>query len=372
MLSYWFGQFEKMESNNTEIAIIDERMIRDKIYEVRGVKVMLDFELAEIYGYSTTAFNQQVKNNITKFEGDDFCFYLTQEEFKNLMSKNLTSSWGGRRKPPRAFTESGLYMLMTVLKGDLATRQSRALIRIFRAMKDYIVETQDLVSQRDLLRLSLQTNENTEAIRRLQSWLGEQQKIVAEQQKLLLEHDDMLAEALTEIGETLKKSDISPVLLQFDVPEDQKEFLLREGHPAKADVAYMNIYSKAKKSVYIVDNYISIKTLRLLQDIKPGVTVTIFSDNLRHQLHASDYADFQVEFPSIPVTFITTGGIMHDRFIILDYDEPDERIYHSGASSKDAAIRLTTAITELTSSDMKAHLHALIDQMKNNPVLLLR
>ena len=95
----------------TEIAIIDERTILDKIYEVRGMKVMLDFELAEIYGYTTKAFNQQVKNNSEKFEGEDFCFYLTYEEADNLMSKNLTSSWGGRRKPPRAFTESGLYML---------------------------------------------------------------------------------------------------------------------------------------------------------------------------------------------------------------------------------------------------------------------
>ena len=106
------------EETSTEIAVINEHIIRDKIYEVRGMKVMLDFELAEIYGYSTTAFNQQVKNNIAKFEGEDFCFYLTQEEFKILISKNLTSSWGGRRKPPRAFTESGLYMLMTVLKGQ--------------------------------------------------------------------------------------------------------------------------------------------------------------------------------------------------------------------------------------------------------------
>ena len=361
------------EESDMKIAVIDDRSIRDKIYEVRGVKVMLDFELAEIYGYETKNFNRQVKNNAERFEGDEFMFQLTKAEFAEILRcKNFTSNWGGTRYLPHAFTEQGIYLLMTVLRGDLAVRQSRALVMAFKAMKDYIVETQDLVSQRDLLRLSLQTNENTEAIRRLQSWLGDQQKIVAEQQKLLLEHDDMLAEALTEIGETLKKSDISPVLLQFDVPEDQKEFLLREGHPAKADAAYMNIYSKAKKSVYIVDNYINIKTLRLLQDVKPGVTVTIFSDNLRHQLHASDYADFQVEFPSIPVTFITTGGIMHDRFIILDYDEPDERIYHSGASSKDAAIRLTTAITELTSSDMKSHLHSLINQMKNNPVLLLR
>ena len=78
-----------------EVTIIDERTIRDKIYEVRGVKVMLDFELAEIYGYSTKAFNQQVKNNIEKFD-DDFRFQLTKDEFQNLMSKNLTSSYWKR------------------------------------------------------------------------------------------------------------------------------------------------------------------------------------------------------------------------------------------------------------------------------------
>ena len=163
---------EQKKPEITEVAIVDERSIRDKIYVVRGVKVMLDFELAEIYGYTTSRFNEQVSNNIEKFEGDDFCFYLTQEEFKelkNLISKKSTSSWGGRRKPPRAFTESGLYMLMTVLRGDLATQQSRALIRAFRAMKDFIVETQGLVTQRDLLRLSIQTAENTDAIKNMRS-----------------------------------------------------------------------------------------------------------------------------------------------------------------------------------------------------------
>lgn len=355
---------KSVEGKNKEIAVIDEHTIRDRIYEVRGVKVMLDFDLAEIYGYSTTAFNQQVKNNLAKFEGDDFCFYLTRDEFKILMSKNLTSSWGGRRKPPRAFTESGLYMLMTVLKGDLATRQSRALIRIFRAMKDYISETQNLVTQRDLLRLSIQTTDNTDAIRNIRT-------LLESQQKKLLEHDDKLVNAFERINETVKQSDISPLLLQFDFPEDQREFLLREGHPAKADVTYMDIYSKAKKSIYIVDNYINIKTLRLFQDVKPGVNVTVFSDNLRHQLHLNDYADFHVEFPAIPLTFITTGGTMHDRFIFLDYDEPDERIYHCGASSKDAAVKLTTAISELTSEDIKTHLHVLIDRMKTNPPLVL-
>lgn len=362
------------EEMTTEIAIIDESTIRDRIYEVRGYKVMVDFELAEIYGYSTTAFNQQVTNNMKKFEGEDFCFYLTQDEFKelkNLMSKKLISSWGGRRKPPRVFTESGLYMLMTVLRGDLAIQQSRALIRIFRAMKDYITENQGLVTRRDMLRLSMQTNENTEAIRQIQTSLDEQQKTVADQQKLLMEHDDKLAQALEQIGEIVKKSDIAPILELFDQPEDQQEILLREGQPVKADITYMDIYSKATKSIYIIDNYISIKTLNLLQGTQSGVAVTVFSDNNGNRLHLSDYSDFQVEFPSIPITFITTGGIIHDRFIVLDYEKTNERIYHCGASSKDAGVKSVTAITEFKLDDVKAGMHMLIDQMKGNPILVL-
>ena len=365
------------EEKPAEIAIIDERTIRDKIYEVRGVKVMLDFDLAEIYGFSTSAFNQQVKRNAERFD-DDFRFQLTREEVERISISQIVTSIqtkgvkGGRSKLPWAFTQSGIYMLMTVLKGDLAIQQSKALIRIFQAMKDYIIETQGLVTQRDLLRLSMQTAENTDALRNMHLMIADQQKILADQQRLLLEHDDKLVDAFERINETVKQSDISPVMLKFDVTEDSKEYLIREGMPVKADVTYMDIYSKASKSVYLIDNYINIKTLRLLQSVKPGVTVTVFSDNLRNHLHASDYTDFQVEFPDIPVTFITTGGIMHDRFIVLDYDEADERMFHCGASSKDAGIRLTTAITELTSGDVKTKMHELIEQIKGNPVLNLR
>ena len=140
------------DEKNTEIAIIEEQYIRDKIYEVRGVKVMLDFELAEIYGYTTKAFNQQVKRNAEKFD-DDFTFQLTREETEELSrSQNVTSIQtqgikGGRAYLPWAFTESGIYMLMTVLKGPLAVQQSKALIRIFRTMKDFISETQGLATQ---------------------------------------------------------------------------------------------------------------------------------------------------------------------------------------------------------------------------------
>ena len=87
---------------------------------------------------STKDFNRQVKNNIEKFE-QDFMFQLSDEECEILRCKNSTSSWGGRRYNPYAFTEQGIYMLMTVLKGDLATKQSMALIRIFKQMNDYEV-----------------------------------------------------------------------------------------------------------------------------------------------------------------------------------------------------------------------------------------
>ena len=256
-------------------------------------------------------------------------------------------------------------MLMTILKGDLAVKQSKALIRIFQSMKDYILATQGLVTQRDFLRISTQTAENAEAIRNIHTMLEDQQK-------RLLEHDDKLVEAFERINDTITHSDLSPVILNFNIPESRHEHLLREGHPVEADVAYMSIYSQAAKSVYVIDNYTNIKTLRLLKDVKSGVNVTVFSDNLRNHLHASDYADFQVEFPSIPIAFITTGGIMHDRFIVLDYEEPGERLFHCGSSSKDAAVKNTTMITELTSEDIKPHMHSLIDQMKGNQPLMLK
>ncbi len=370
---------EQKKPETTEITIIDERNIRDKIYEVRGVKVMLDFELAEIYGYTTKAFNQQVKNNIAKFD-EDFRFQITREELEELVrSKNLTSRGntvfkgqsGGTRYLPWCFTESGIYMLMTVLKGELATRQSKALIRIFRAMKDYIIETQGLASQRDVLRLSMQTTENTEAIRKLQSTVKDQEKLLADQQKAILAIDDQLMDAREQLNETVKKSDLAPVLLQFQ-KEEQKEILLLNGEPVTADLTYMDIYSKAGKNVYLVDNYISLKTLNLLQTVKAGVSVTVFSDNLGNWLHASDEADFRMQFPGIPIQFITVGGITHDRYIILDYDETEERIFLCGSSSKDTGIRKISTIVEMNSDGVKKLLHGVVDQMKQNPALSLK
>ncbi len=130
---------------DTELISVEKsESIKEKIFIIRNQKVMLDFHLAEIYGYTTKAFNQQVKNNIEKFD-DDFRFQLTREEIEELSrSKILTAMQtkgikGGRTSFPYAFTESGIYMLMTVLKGELAIEQSKMLIRLFRGMTDYIV-----------------------------------------------------------------------------------------------------------------------------------------------------------------------------------------------------------------------------------------
>ena len=210
----------------------------------------------------------------------------------------------------------------------------------------------------------MQISDNTQAIQSVQTTL-------TDQHKMLLEHDDRLTDVLEQLGDAVKKSEISPFLLDFSKPYDQKEYLLLNGQPAKADETYIRIYSCAKKTVFIVDDYINIKTLRLLQDVQPEVAVTVFSDNNYKKLHLSDYKDFQTEFPDIPITFQTSAGMMHDRFIVLDYGEPNEQMFLCGASSKDAGVHRTTAIVEFTSADMRAEMHGLIEKLKMNPELIL-
>jgi hypothetical protein len=95
-------------SDSEKPVLLDENLIQDLIYEVRGQKVMLDFDLARIYGYETRYFNRQVKNNADRFD-NDFTFQLTREEWAEILKcKNFTSNWGGRRSLPRAFTDQGI------------------------------------------------------------------------------------------------------------------------------------------------------------------------------------------------------------------------------------------------------------------------
>ena len=174
------AQKTKTEIDRTEIAVIEvtEGYLREKMYEFRGRKVMLDSDLAEIYGYETKNFNRQVKNNSRKFQGDDFMFELTDEETEELSRcKNFTlNQKEGRgtniKYNPHVFTEQGIYTLMTVLRGDLAIKQSRALVSTFKKMKDYILSNKGLIDQREVMQLSMQTADNSIGIHKLRMDLG--------------------------------------------------------------------------------------------------------------------------------------------------------------------------------------------------------
>ena len=124
-----------------ELIELNNETIESMIYVVRGEKVMLDFELAKIYGYETKRFNEQVKNNLEKFP-DRYRFQLTKDEINTISRTKKSALKEGRGKNfkyfPYAFTEQGIYMLMTVLKGELATKQSIVLIDTFKQMKDYL------------------------------------------------------------------------------------------------------------------------------------------------------------------------------------------------------------------------------------------
>ena len=178
----------KKDLEKTEMAVIEitEELLKEKLYEFRGRKVMLDSELAEIYGYETKNFNRQVKNNSKKFQGDDFMFELTDEETEELSrcKKFTLNDQNGRgsniKYNPHVFTEQGIYMLMTVLRGDLAIKQSRALVSTFKKMKDYILSNKTLIGQREIMQLSMQTSENVFEIKKLRMDLGSVEKQISD------------------------------------------------------------------------------------------------------------------------------------------------------------------------------------------------
>ena len=327
-----------MAEENKEIVIVDDKTIQEKIYFIRGQKVMLDADLAEIYGYETKNFNRQVKNNIEKFEGEDFMFQLTENEFENLRCKNFTSSWGGSRYLPNAFTEQGIYMLMTVLRGELAIRQSRALIRTFKQMKDFIIENQDFIGSKELVQIAIQTNKNTNDIAKI---------------------NDKISTLAT-------KEDLKKVMDNFIAPDTYKHFLLMNGDKIEADVAYTKIYKSAKKSIYVIDNYIGLKTLELLRAAKDNVEVVIFSDNVKNKdmLTKNILNDFRRDYHNINLKIKIAGKRYHDRYIGIDYGTEDEAFYLCGASSKDAGNKISS-ITKIEESSMDMY-HTMFGRMLDN------
>ncbi|GEO09302.1 ORF6N domain-containing protein [Segetibacter aerophilus] len=122
---------------------ISEQIISEKIYVVRGVKIMLDRDLAEMYGVSTGRLNEAVKRNITRFP-EDFMFQLKDEEWNNLKSQFVTSGYGGIRKLPFAFTEQGVAMLSSVLRSERAIQVNIQIVRVYTRMKQILFDNKEL------------------------------------------------------------------------------------------------------------------------------------------------------------------------------------------------------------------------------------
>ena len=328
------NQKKKSELTNSEIAVIEvtEEYLRDRIYYIRGHKVLLDADIAEIYGYTNKRFNEQVRNNIIKFDSD-FMFELSDDELEDLRTKFSSANISSKsRYNPHVFTEQGLYMLMTVLKGELATKQSKALIRTFKKMKDYILDNQSLIGQREVMQLSMQTIENTAEISKIRMDIGSVEK--------------QMSDVMDQLNDVVTKSELADMMNSF-VSDEDNGWLLYNTKYCSADVAYSSIYGQAKKSVYVIDNYIGLRTLVMLKNVPSGVDIKMFSDNVGSgKLHSVEYNDFLREYPGLRITMQHTGGVFHDRFIVLDYGTKDERVFLCGASSKDAGARITTIVED--------------------------
>ena len=351
-----------------DFSLIDESFLKSRIYSIRGLKVMLDADLAEIYGYSTKDFNRQVKNNIEKFD-DDFRFQLTKEEYYEVLrwkictlespettksltlkSKNLTLQQGKYSKfLPFAFTEQGIYMLMTVLRGEQAVAQSKTLIRLFKQMKDYIVaENRQLIGNAGIAEIALQTAQNA---------------------TVLAEHSidiKTLSGEVHNIHKHLGKVDLSlqKVMENFIDPTTYKHFLIFDGQKLEADVAYMKIYGMAKMSIIIIDNYVGVKTLDLLRGIAKNASVHIFSEEWGDEkITPAIKGDFEKARPDVHLKIDRPNRKFHDRYVFLDYGLPSEKLFLCGASSKDAGNKVTS-IMQIECPEMY---HPIIEGLKKLP-----
>jgi len=145
--------------NDNNEMMIPEEVIMSKIYLIRGQKVMLDMQLAELYGIETRRLNEQVRRNLNKFPSD-FMFQLNQKEYKNLISQNATSSWGGRRKLPFAFTEHGVLMLASVLNSDRAVQVNIMIVRVFIKMREILLDHHEFEEKFRQIELKLNEHDN--------------------------------------------------------------------------------------------------------------------------------------------------------------------------------------------------------------------
>ena len=284
------------------IVVSNNIKIENMIYEIRGKKVMLDSDLAKLYNVETKRINEAVKNNIEKFP-ERYCFKLSDNESDNLLVEifdQKIEKRGGKYKNPRVFTEQGVYMLATILKSKEATKITIAIMDAFIVMKK-IINT-SLIEQKYFNELTIK---NTEDI------------------KLLQESFDKL---------NIKESN---------------NHIFYEGQIYDAYSLLIDISSKAKKEIIIIDNYAGKKLFDIIRNI--NVKVKIYTeniDNISKEKYEKQYSNIE----------IINTNIFHDRFIIID----NKVLYHSGASFKDLG-KKCFAITKIVDNNI---LKELLNKLK--------
>ena len=260
-----------------KIVVSDNIKIENMIYEIRGKNVMLDSDLAMLFGYETKQLNRQVLRNINRFP-ENYCFQITDTEYISLRCQNgtLKNGRGEHRKYlPYVFTEYGITMLAGILKSELAIKMSLRIVDIFITMKNYI--NTSLIEQKYFNELTIK---NTKDI------------------KLLQESFDKLN------------------------TKESNNHIFYEGQIYDAYSLLIDILSKAKKEIIIIDNYAGKKLFDIIKNINVNVKIyTENIDNISKEKYEKQYNNLE----------IINTNIFHDRFIIID----NKVLYHSGASFKD-------------------------------------
>lgn len=261
---------------------ITRASIEEKIIFVRGVHVILDRDLAEFYGVIPTRLREQMKRNQNRFP-EDFVFQLNSEEAYLLVSQNAIPSsqvLGGHL--PYAFTEQGVAAVSAVIKNDRAAFISTQIFRAFVAMRRHILGQNNF--------------------------------------------DHRLTHLEKKFIETDKKLDVL-----FDNMHDQEYIpsngIFYDGQIFDAHLFLSKLIRSAKKSIFLIDNYIDDRTFHLFEKRNPGVSVKFYTSRINPQLHL-DNEKFNSQFPKIEVIKFKKS---HDRFLVLDESE----LYHFGASLKD-------------------------------------
>ncbi|MDO8656264.1 MAG: ORF6N domain-containing protein [Nanoarchaeota archaeon] len=266
-------------ANNQLVLSTDK--IKSKIYTLRNVQVMLDVDLAELYKVETKRLNEQVKRNSERFP-PGFMFQLTDFECEVLRSQFATSSWGGRRNLPYAFTEQGVAMLSGILKSNTAVKISIQIISAFVAMRRFLASNAQLFQRLDVVEIKQ------------------------------VEHD----KKFEELFDAIQSKEIKP-----------EKGIFFDGQIFDAYTFASDLIRSAQHSIILIDNYIDDSVLTLLSKKNEKVQCTIFTKEISKQL-SLDLKKYNSQYPPIEVKEFTQS---HDRFLIIDNKE----VYHFGASLKD-------------------------------------